>query len=96
MGVDVLVAAGEVVALLLEGFEVVGGDVAGDVGAVEDRGVEVSEAGAGLGDGLLEVAEVLEDDAVGADVLRELVDGFAAGDELGAGGACRCSRRWDR
>jgi hypothetical protein len=76
---DVFGALGGVVALLLEFLEVAGGDVAGDVGSVEDGGVEVREAGADLGDGVFEVAEVLEDDAVSADVLGELLVGLAAG-----------------
>ena len=68
--------------MLFEGLEIGGGDVTGDIGSIEDRGIEVSEAGADFGDGALEVAEVLEDDAVCADGFGKLVDGFAAGDEL--------------
>src|SRR5215469_7436099 len=44
------------------------------------------EAGADLGDGTLEVAKILEDDAVGADIFGKLVDGLAACDQLRARG----------
>ena len=72
--------------MLFEGLEIGGGYVTGDVGSVKDGGIEVREAGADLGDGILKVAEILKDDAVGADGFGKLVDGLATGDEFGARG----------
>src|SRR5207248_2020472 len=75
-----LVAA--LVALARKVRQVVGGDVAGDVIAVEARSLEFLQPWIGRAHRALERFEVLVDEEVGADLDGDLGFGAAGGDEL--------------
>src|SRR6266850_3570849 len=73
------------VALPLDRAQVVGGDVAGDVVAVEAGGLEIGEARIGAPHRVLQLLEVLVDERVGTDLAADLLLAAVGGDQLGAG-----------
>src|SRR5690348_8304528 len=77
---------GLVGAFLLEGSQIVAGDVAGDIFAGEHRSVETLYARIATAHRIDEVRQILEYELVGADELRYLVGALVMCDELLGGG----------
>src|SRR2546423_6154761 len=72
------------VAAGFDAAQIIAGDVAGDVVAVEARGLEVRELRVGAAHGVLQLVEILVDERVGADFARHLLLAAVRGDQLRA------------
>ena len=84
---------GHIGTLRLQARQVFGSDVAGDVVARETRGVEFLDAGMIVHAGLDEIFEILVDQPVGADELRDFRLGAIGWPRARSRPACRCRRR---
>jgi hypothetical protein len=69
-----------VIALFCEPGKVFVGDITGNVVAIEDGRVKVLQIGCRLLNAVDQVVEILKDELVAADIVRELTDSFAVSD----------------